>query len=235
MPVAASASCGIHRLEYYAILMSKNRYADALDLVLKDVDATPEERRAFKIVPADKDADVTEDALVMTPATLRNGKSVACQQAASILTRRHDKAHDRQVLTDYHRDWIAADTGWVGCDVEGKKLGQPEIAAATAFTCLEDSAMLSIHQSATALRALLAQVHAGDSTRLSDEDADVMQQQLRFFYEGRQSLDDKTTDSYYLPELKKRDRETFCRAVTYARQTLHVRNDETSGWLRFCR
>ena len=59
--------------------------------------------------------------------------------------------------------------------------------------------------------------------RLSDEDAAVLQQQLTVFHEGWSVFEDKSTDSYYLPEIKRADRQTFCRAVSYTRLTLHFK------------
>ena len=133
----------------------------------------------------------------------------------------------------YHEDWIAARSGWVGCDITGKKLDQPAEAAAAATQCLEDPA-LETHQAAREIRVLLARATVAEVPRLSDEEADVLQQQLTIFHDGWSVFDDKSTDSYYLPQIKSADRQSFCKAVSYARLTLHLKNDEIADWQKAC-
>jgi hypothetical protein len=231
-PTLAVASCGTHRIQYYDLLIRESRYSEALRLVLNDLNAGAAEKHAFKILAVPDDSG--EEPLFISPSTLQAGKSAACQRAAAVLTRVRERKKDREQLNAYHRDWIASRNGWAGCEVTGKKLDQPEEAAATAYQCLEDPS-LETHQAALEIRVLLAKAAAGDVRRLSDEDADLLQQQLNLFHEGSSIFDDKSTDSFYLPQLKGADRESFCRAVAYTRETLHVRNEETAGWQQSCR
>jgi hypothetical protein len=227
----ATAACGTHRVEYYQLRLSQNRSAEALRSVLEDLGATAEERKAFKILTPT--GDDTEQTLAISPAILQSGKSATCQYIASLLTRRHEKERDQHALTTYHQDWVAAKTGWIGCETEGVDLENPAEAAKLAYRCLEDPS-LGIHQSGIAIQALMAKVPVADVPRLSDEDTSELQQQLRFFQEGWAVLDDKSTDSYYLPEIKRSDRQSFCRAVSYTRRTLGLKNEETSSWQHSC-
>jgi hypothetical protein len=229
-PVMAFARCGTHRLQYYDLLIGQNRYSEALHLVLTDLNATPSEERAFKIIPV---SDDEAEPLSMSPAVLQAGKSTACQQAAGVLTRVRDRRKDRAQLKAYHEDWIASRSGWAGCDIAGKNLDQPAEATAVATECLADSS-LGTHQAALEIHALMARAAAGDVPRLSDEDTEALQQQLGIFYDGRSVFNDKTTDSYYLPDIKRADRQLFCKAVAYARLTLHLKGDEMSLWQAFC-
>jgi len=231
-PAWAFASCGAHRVPHYDLLMRQNRYAEALRLVLTDLNATTEEKNQFKILPvSDEDQP---DTLSITPSILQKGKSAVCQEAASELERLHSRQLDRRRLNAYHEEWIAAQTGWIGCDTTGKDLNQPAEAAKVAYHCLEDRS-LATHQAAIDIRALLARSSAGDVPRLNDEDADTLQQQLRAFHEAWSTLDDKSSNSYYIPEIKRSDRIVFCRAVSYTRQTLQLRNEETASWQQSCR
>ena len=230
-PAFATASCGTHRLQYYDLLIHQSRYSQALHLVLSDLNASAAEEHAFKIA-AVSDDDPNEP-LSISPAVLQSGKAATCQQAAGALAHMRARKKDRAELIAYHQEWEASRKGWASCNTEGKKLNQPEEAAAVAYQCLEDP-QLETHQAAIEIRALLARAAAGDSPRLSDEDSDVLQQQLNLFHDGWNVFEDKSTDSYYLPEIKRADQATFCKAVSYARRTLHLRDEEISHWQQSC-
>jgi hypothetical protein len=230
-PTLAAASCGTHRLQYYDLLIHENRYSKALRLVLTDLDASPAEQRAFKIQAIADDEG--ENSFSISPATLQTGKSAACQQAIGALVNARDRRKDREKLAAYHQDWIAARTGWTGCEIDGKKLDQPEEAAKTAYQCLEDPS-LEAHQAALEIHVLLAKASAGDVHRLSDEDSDLLQQQLNLFNDGASVFNDKTTNSYYLPSIKHADQQSFCRGVAYAWGTLRLRSEEMTTWHQDC-
>ena len=87
---------------------------------------------------------------------------------------------------------------------------------------------------AVEIRVLLAKSAAGDVPRLSEEDGALLEQQLGIFQDGMSVSEDKSTDSYYLPQIKSADRQTFCKGVAYAQHTLHTLNTQLSGWQQLC-
>lgn len=224
-----AVNCATHRPQYYQLLIKEQRYADAAKLILNYLKATPDELSRLRIEPVPSE---NGSSLSVSPADLEDGKSHACQVLAYSLTLQRDtKRHARQ-LVSYHEEWETANVGWAGCRVDPEEVKEPAVAAREALRCLLDPAV-GTHQAARAIRGMLSQAQAGGS-RLSDEDAEALMQQMRLLYDGRSALEEASTNSYYLPSFKEEDRASFCRAVPYVRTTLGVR-DEAAEWQGYCK
>jgi len=231
LPVFSYASCGTHRLAYYASLLRQDRFDAAFNLVMKDLGATPEDRQAISL---ETTAAVREHSdYALSRQDLQESKSVACQRAANILSKVREKRRVNKTLHQYHNEWEAASTRWSGCNVDGKDLTDPAVAAPLSMQCLQ-AAGFSTYVTAREIRALLFQSHAADVPRLGDEDVEVLLMQMRLFSDGMGTLDDSLTDSYYLPSLKRIDKDSFCQGVRYVRDTLVQRGAETSKWQKAC-
>jgi len=228
-PAVLQAACGTNRLQYYERLLARHQTREAFELVLRDLNASPEERTLITLENGPETA--TEYSISIND--IQHGKSAACQRGAYILSHIREKQRLQGILHHYHSEWEASANGWAGCSTEGVKLNDPATAASLAATCLEESG-LGTRVSAREMRAYLDQVPAGDSKRLSDENMENLLQQMRFFHEERPLLQDEHTHSFYLPSIKEDDEQVFCNAVRYVRQTIGMRNAETAKWQKAC-
>jgi hypothetical protein len=230
LPITAQAACGTERLVVYNRLVKKGQTDAALNLVLDHLQAAPDEKKWIRIGLA----GTHEDEGVIPLSTFENGKSAVCQKAAHELALRRDRIRAQERVLTYHQEWITDKAGWGGCDPGETDLSSPKTAADFAFRCLEEGD-LATYRTARQIRALLAQIPVGDSRRLRDEDFDLLIQQLQLFAENEPLLNEESTDAYYVPDLKRSDRESFCRAAEYARGTMQWRTDASAKWQKNCR